>query len=359
MALWDIRWRSDDAAAQLQAINRTQAVIEFDTSGKITYANKNFLDLMGYAPAEVVGSQHGMFVDKDERNGAAYREFWDKLRRGEHQSGEFRRTAKDGKEVWIKATYTPIADRTGKIVKIVKFASDVSAQKSKSLHDAGRLAAIQRSQAVIEFTLDGVILTANDNFLKTMGYSLEEITGKHHSMFVPPEKRESTEYRDFWARLRAGDFDKGEYERIGKHGKEIWIQASYNPILDDKGKPTAVVKFATDVTAEKLRNADYQGQLAAINKSQAVIEFAVDGTVLTANDNFLEALGYSLDEIKGKHHRMFVHPSEREQPEYQQFWQRLRAGEYISAEFKRVAKNGNDVWILASYNPILDLHGRP
>ncbi len=212
---------------------------------------------------------------------------------------------------------------------------------------------------MIEFTLDGVILTANDNFLKTMGYSLEEITGKHHSMFVPPEKRESTEYRDFWARLRAGDFDKGEYERIGKHGKEIWIQASYNPILDDKGKPTAVVKFATDVTAEKLRNADYQGQLAAINKSQAVIEFAVDGTVLTANDNFLEALGYSLDEIEGKHHRMFVHPSEREQPEYQQFWQRLRAGEYISAEFKRVAKNGNDVWILASYNPILDLHGRP
>lgn len=358
MALWDI-FRSNDATALLQAIDRSQAVIEFDTSGEIKYANENFLKLMGYTLDEILGRHHSMFVEKQGRDDSAYREFWNTLRRGEYQSGEFKRIARDGREVWIKATYTPIVDRAGKVVKVVKLAGDATAQKLKSLQDAGRIAAIHRSQAVIEFSLDGTILSANDNFLKTMGYAIEEIRGKHHSIFVPPAKRDTAEYREFWQRLRNGEFNSAEYERIGKNGKEVWILATYNPIMDDRGRPTMVVKFATDITEEKLKNADYQGQLSAIGKSQAVIEFAMDGTILSANENFLTALGYSLDEIKGKHHRMFVHSTERDRPEYQEFWSRLRRGEYVSGEFKRIAKEGRDVWIQASYNPILDLHGNP
>jgi methyl-accepting chemotaxis protein len=224
---------------------------------------------------------------------------------------------------------------------------------------AGMLEAINKVQAIIEFTMDGTILTANENFLKAMGYSLAEIKGKHHSMFVETAYRESPEYRMFWEKLGRGEFDAGEYKRIGNGGKEVWIQASYNPILSPNGKPLKVVKFATDVTQQKLRNADYRGQIAAIGKAQAVIEFALDGTVLNANENFLKTLGYSLGEIKGQHHSMFVEPTYRQSPEYKLFWEKLGRGEYDAGQYKRVGKGGREIWIQASYNPIMDLNGKP
>ena len=194
----------------------------------------------------------------------------------------------------------------------------------------GQIDAINKSQAVIEFSLDGKILHANRNFLNALGYSLEEIKGQHHSMFAEPGYRQSAEYRLFWEKLGRGEFDAGEYKRIGKGGKEIWIRASYNPIFDGNGKAYKVVKYATDVTEQKLRNADYKGQLAAISKAQAVIEFSLDGTIRHANENFLNALGYSLDEIKGKHHGMFVEPAYRQSAEYRNFWEKLGRGEYRS-----------------------------
>ncbi|MDE2349417.1 MAG: PAS domain S-box protein [Gammaproteobacteria bacterium] len=223
----------------------------------------------------------------------------------------------------------------------------------------GEVAAINRSQAVIQFELDGTVVSANENFLKVLGYTLEEIRGKHHSMFVDPAYRESAEYRAFWDKLQRGEFDAGQFKRIGKGGREVWLQASYNPILDSKGKPVKVVKFATEITEQKLRFADYEGQLNAVSKAQAVIEFNLDGTVITANENFLKVLGYSLDEVKGKHHGMFVETAYRDSAEYRAFWDRLRRGDYESAEFKRIAKGGREVWIQASYNPILDMNGRP
>jgi methyl-accepting chemotaxis protein len=221
------------------------------------------------------------------------------------------------------------------------------------------LAAIGKSQAVIEFKLDGTIVIANDNFLKTMGYTLDEIKGKHHSMFVEPAYRESADYKAFWAALGRGEYQAGEYKRIGKGGREVFIQASYNPILDMTGKPFKVVKFATDVTQEKLRNANFVGQIEAIGKSQAVIEFNLDGTIITANANFLSAMGYSLDEIRGKHHAMFVEPAYRDSAEYKEFWAALGRGEFQSAEYKRIAKGGREIYIQASYNPIFDMNGRP
>jgi methyl-accepting chemotaxis protein len=224
---------------------------------------------------------------------------------------------------------------------------------------AGQVAAIRKSQAVIEFAMDGTILDANDNFLKALGYRLEEIQGQHHSMFVEPAYKQSNEYHEFWAALNRGEYQAAEYKRIGKGGKEVWIQASYNPILDPNGKPFKVVKFATDMTEQKLRNADYIGQIAAVNKSQAVIEFKMDGTVLTANDNFLRALDYTLDEIKGRHHSMFVDEAYRQSYEYKEFWAALNRGEYQAAEYKRLGKGGKEVWIQASYNPIMDLNGKP
>ncbi len=224
---------------------------------------------------------------------------------------------------------------------------------------AGQVAAINKSQAVIEFSLDGTVLAANHHFLDALGYTLEEIKGKHHSMFVEPSYRDSLDYRQFWDALNRGQYQAAEYKRIGKGGREVWIQASYNPIMDQSGKPFKVVKYATDVTKQKLQNADFQGQIDAILKSQAVISFNMDGTIITANDNFLNALGYMLDEVKGKHHSIFVDAEYRAGAEYRDFWAKLNRGEYVAAEFKRIGKDGREVWIQASYNPILDLNGKP
>ena len=176
-----------------------------------------------------------------------------------------------------------------------------------------KLTALGKSQAVIEFNIDGTIITANENFLNVMGYTLAEIQGKHHRMFVTPEDRDSAAYGNSGPTSSAANIRRAEYKRIGKGGKDVWIQASYNPILDRSGKPFKVVKYATDITRHKLQNADYAGQIAAIGKSQAVIEFNMDGTILTANENFLTAMGYTLDEIQGKHHSMFVDPGRPQQ----------------------------------------------
>lgn len=218
--------------------------------------------------------------------------------------------------------------------------------------------AASRSQAMIEFAVDGTILSANANFLAALGYDLDEIVGQHHRMFVSPVHAASEEYRQFWQRLGQGEYEAGEYLRIGKGGREVWIQASYNPIMGADGKPARIVKFATDITAQKAKSADWEGQLSAISKSQAVIEFSPTGTVLSANDNFCGALGYRLDEIAGRHHEMFVPRDFAQSAEYREFWARLGRGEYQAAEYLRIGKGGREVWIQATYNPILDHAGR-
>jgi methyl-accepting chemotaxis protein len=347
------------ALAQADAISKSQAVIEFNLDGTIITANPNFLATLGYTLEEIKGKHHSMFVEPAARESADYREFWTRLNRGEFQAAQYKRIGKGGKGVWIQASYNPIFDAKGRPVKVIKFATDITAQKIKSMEDAGKIAAMDRAQAVIEFNTDGTIITANENFLGAMGYSLAEIQGKHHSMFVTPADRDSADYREFWAKLNRGDYQAADYKRIGKGGKEVWILATYNPILDETGKPFKVVKFATDVTERKLKSVDSNGQIAAISKSQAVIEFNMDGTIRHANQNFLDAMGYVLAEVQGKHHSMFVEPSERNSSAYREFWESLNRGQYQAAEYKRIAKGGREVWIQASYNPIHDLNGKP
>ena len=352
-------WWSAPRDALAAAISKSQAVIEFNMDGTIITANQNFLDALGYRLEEIKGKHHSMFVAQQERDSAEYKAFWAGLNRGEFQAAEYKRIGKGGREVWIQASYNPILDSADKPCKVVKFATDITAKKIRNMEDAGKIVAIARAQAVIEFNLDGTIITANDNFLGAMGYRLEEIRGKHHSMFVPPAERDSVAYREFWAKLNRGEFQSAEYKRIGKGGKEVWILASYNPILDETGKPFKVVKFASDISEQKLKAANFAGQIEAIGKSQAVIEFGMDGKVLTANENFLNALGYSLSEIRGQHHSMFVPQDQRGGEAYREFWAGLNRGEFQSGEYQRVGKNGREVWIQASYNPIRDLNGNP
>ena len=200
--------------------------------------------------------------------------------------------------------------------------------------------------------MDGTIISANENFLVTLGYALDEIQGQHHRIFIEDAFAASAEYREFWAKLNRGEYESAEYKR---GGKEVWIQASYNPIMDLTGKPFKVVKYATDVTAQKLESADFAGQLEAIGKAQAVIEFEMDGTIITANDNFLT----TLEEVQGHHHRLFVTDEFAASGEYREFWDKLNRGEYESKQYMRIGKGGKEVWIQASYNPIMDLNGNP
>ena len=348
-----------DFQGQIEAIGRSQAVIEFKPDGTILNANDNFLTTVGYRLEEIKGKHHSMFVAAEDQNSSEYRQFWSSLASGQFFSGEFRRIGNGGKEVWIQASYNPITDAKGNTIKVVKYASDITEQKQMAADFSGQIEAIGKSQAVIQFNMDGTIITANDNFLKTVGYSLDEIKGKHHSMFVDAATRNSLEYTQFWQNLNKGQFSSGEYKRFGKGGKEIWINASYNPIMDAKGKPFKVVKYASDTTQEKLRTADYEGQIQAIGKSQAIIEFDLTGKILTANENFLSTVGYSLGEIKGKHHSMFVDSQYANSSEYREFWQDLNNGQFAAGEFQRVGKGGDEIWIQASYNPIMDLNNKP
>ncbi len=223
----------------------------------------------------------------------------------------------------------------------------------------GIIQALDKSQAVISFTPEGIILDANKNFLDAMGYTLEQIKGQHHRMFVEPEFARSAEYSNFWNDLGRGEYRVAQYRRIGNGGREVWIQASYNPIFNKSGKVLKVIKFATDITQQILENADYKGQVSAIGKAQAVIHFNLDGTIIDANSNFLNAMGYSLDEVRGRHHRMFVQKEYAESQTYRDLWDNLRAGEFQTGEYCRIGKGGREVWIQASYNPIFDPEGRP
>ena len=225
--------------------------------------------------------------------------------------------------------------------------------------DHATLAALSRSQAIIEFTPDGIILSANENFLGLLGYELSEVVGKHHRIFVDPVEAAGADYSSFWTNLAAGKFDAREYKRLRKGGAPVWIQASYNPVLGRRGEVVKVVKFASDVTRQKLEAAETQAKIDAISKSQAVIEFTLGGEVISANENFCSAFGYAATEIVGKHHRMFVPPEVANSPEYAQFWADLNAGRYQSAEYIRLGKGGREVGISATYNPILGIDGKP
>lgn len=238
----------DDLKAIVGAIDASQAVIEFSPDGRVIKANSNFLKVMGYRGEDIVGKHHEIFCEPAFVASTDYQQFWRQLSLGKFQSGAFKRLGRDGRVVWLQATYNPILDRKGQVKKVIKFASDITESKLRELDSIGKMAAIDRAQAVIEFTTDGTVVTANKNFLNVLGYSLDEIKGHHHQMFCDPAYVASDEYKTFWSRLAAGEFIADEFRRLGKGGKVAYIQASYNPIFDDTGAVIKVVKFATDVT---------------------------------------------------------------------------------------------------------------
>jgi methyl-accepting chemotaxis protein len=351
--------RQSANAAILEGIESSQSIIEFSSEGTISFFNDNFAQLIGRSIEEMRGQQFFSFLDKSAGPISIDDAAWAEVRKGRFLIAEVRMKSADGSIFWLAANFNAVRDGRRNVVGIVLTGMDVTKQKAASRDGEGTLNAIGRVQAIVEFDLTGKVVSANQTFLDVMGYRLDEIVGQHHSIFVEKGFDQTPEYRSMWESLNRGAYISAEFKRIGKNGKEVWILGSYNPILDAHGKPYKVVKMATDVSAAKLAASDMAAQVAAIGKSQAVIQFEMDGTIIDANENFLSALGYSLTEVKGRHHSMFVPRGEIDSEGYRSFWRELRDGKFQAGEFRRIGKGDKDVWIQASYNPIFDLSGRP
>jgi methyl-accepting chemotaxis protein len=345
--------------AEDQGINNIFGVMEFDPEIKILDVNDVFLKALGYKKEELVGRHIGILLTQVDNDNPEFLAMWKKVIEGETQTQETRRLAKDKKELWFQTSFSPVKSAEGKVVRVISYSTCITAVKNQSSDYLGQLKAISKIQGVIEFDLKGNIIAVNENFAAVTGYSEKEIVGNHHSMFVDATYKSSNEYKNFWDKLARGEADEGVYKRIGKGGEEIWLQASYNPIYDANGKPFKVVKYATDITKIRVEAADSAGQIEAINKTQGVIEFDLKGNILRVNENFANVTGYSVNEIVGNHHSMFIDVAYKSSSEYKAFWEKLAKGEYDAGQYLRIGKGGKEVWLQASYNPIFDLNGKP
>lgn len=341
--------------------NAVTAVMMIDRDFNITYANQSTLNMLGeheetlktIYPEFSIKGLVGSNIDIFHKNPSHQRQMLSNPDNLPHQADII------VGPLAFRLNVTAMMDDSGNYVGNMLEWHNITAEKLRNADIHGQFDAINKVMAVISFEMDGTIIDVNDIFLDTVGYSREEVVGKHHRMFATPELAQSAEYAEFWAKLNRGEFDSGEYKRVANGSKEIWLQASYNPIFDINGKPFKVVKFATDITEAKLQRANFEGQISAINKAMGVISFNMDGTIRSVNDNFLNVVGYHREEVIGKHHRMFATPELAKSPEYNEFWAKLNRGEFDAGEYQRVGKAGKDIWLQATYNPIFDLNGKP
>ncbi|WP_150639982.1 PAS domain-containing protein, partial [Pseudomonas fluorescens] len=268
-----------EANAKLAAVSRSMAMIEFTPDGIVLDANDNFCNVMGYSAEEVRGKHHRIFCEEAFYRSEAYAKLWRDLARGEPVSGTFLRLNKSGKEIWLEASYMPVIGADRQVSSVIKVATDISDRINKEHENESMLAAIGRSMAMIEFTPEGNVITANENFLKTTHYALNEIVGQHHSLFCHRAEAESPSYKAFWASLNRGEYHSHRFERRDKHGHTIYLEASYNPLFDANGRLYKVVKFASDITqqvttlqtaAESAHSTSVQNDACAQKGSQVV-----------------------------------------------------------------------------------------
>lgn len=345
--------------AVIEALNRSQAIIEFLPNGKIVNANDNFLAAMEYRLSEIVGKHHSMFVEANEREGVEYKRFWQELASGQFKQAEFRRVKKSGAIIWLQATYNPIYNDAGAIVKVIKFASDITERKTLSNDHQGKIAAISKSKAVIEFDVDGNILVANDNFLSVMGYTLPEIVGKHHSMFVDVQEKQSQEYRAFWQALKRGEYQTAQYRRLGKGGKEIWIEATYNPIADASGKIAKVVKFASDITESIKQEREFAVlSLVANETDNSVIITDSNGKIEYVNPGFEKLTGYTTQDVIGRKPGDILQGKHTDPMTIARIGENLKAHTPFYEEILNYDKWGQPYWISLAINSVFDSKGQ-
>ena len=346
------------AKAIVDALNYSHAVIEFSTTGTIKHANAVFLDTMQYTLSEIEGKHHKMFVPEHFQNTPEYQHFWSELAKGDFKEGEFQRINKHGKTVWLRATYNPILDKNGKVTGVIKFATDVTDQKLQAIESQGMVDAINKSMALIEFDPSGIILNANENFLKVMGYELAEIVGQHHSLFLREEERTSQDYQRFWHKLNEGEFQSARYQRFGKNNKEVWIEATYNPVKDTQGRVIKVIKLATNITGQVKQSKQFELiSLVANETDDSVIICDADGLIEYVNNGFTRLTGYSFEEVAGKKPGHVLQGKHTDQDVKQRISECIKKQTPFYEEILNYNKNGNSYWVSLVVNPVFNEHG--
>lgn len=345
---------TSDSGAVLKAIDSSQAVIQFKPDGTIITANALFLDLMGYRLDEVAGKHHRLFVESGVAASAEYKEFWADLAAGNARTDTFSRQTKDGSEVWIRATYTPVI-RGGKVRRIIKFATDVTAEVMVSAEAKSQLDALSQVQAIIEFKLDGTIVSANENFLHLMGYGLHEIEGQHHRIFVDKAEASSRDYQAFWEALRHGQHKTAEFKRITKDGSEVWIHATYKPIHDAQNRVVKVIKFASDITAEVRKREQFRMlSLVADETDNAVIITDAQRRILYVNPGFSRMTGYSPEQSLDRKPSEILVGANTNATTRERIRGELNSCRPFYDEVEVHRSDDSPIWVSATVNPVFD-----
>lgn len=341
-------------------INKARCIVELNASGEITHGNHNLCQALGYNESELLGQHHRALLSRAEGTKPEYEQFWSALKNGQSQVGTFKMVNKAGEDFWFQGYYAPVCDGPNKSLrKVVAYLTDISKEKARTLALQVEEDALNQSFGVMECDMQGTILSCNDMFLKPLAYSEKELIGQPVGKILSAETASSQAYKSLWQELNEGKSITREICRVSKSGEEFWFQSTYVPVKDESGKPSKVVVYSYCVTEEKRKNADYIGQIKAINQTQGVIEFDLEGNVLAVNDRFLNVVGYAREELLGQHHSTLVSERYKQSQEYKDFWAALNNGQPNEGIYHRYGKGGKDVWLQASYNPIIGLNGKP
>lgn len=341
-----------------RAQDKVNAVAWFEPDGTVVGVNAPFSKLCGYPEDEIVGKNVRILLPAGKKQDPQHLSMWNRLVKGASHLGEVHYAKQDGSPLWLNVSIVPVHGMEAAVSALVMTAIDITEAKLLALDARAKMLALDRYQAVVEFDVRGTVLSANDNFCRDLGYDLADIVGKNHSLFVEPAEAEGVNYKQHWVDLAAGRQRSGVFRRKSKHGEDLWIRAIYAPIPGPDGQIEKVVKIATDVTETQKGILDAQRISEAVHRSQAVVEFQPDGSVIRANKTFLDALGYAASEVEGHHHRLFVDPDDAVSEPYRKLWESLRLGKFRAGQFRRKSKTGEEVWINATYIPVLDPSGQ-
>ncbi len=339
------------------AFERFRPQIEFDLSGKVIYTNRPFRDIFGVEEGDIANTKHAEWCDETFGASRRHDEFWDKLIGGDGLVGTFKRIAPNGRAVWLQMTYAPIVNPDGRITKIAATALDVNERQTEALANQGRMEAVDRSYAIAEYTLDGVIESANQCFLELFGYNIGDLRGRKHAMLINSDDKALQNEDTFWEGLRKGQPFTGTVRRISANEADIWVRTTYDPILDFEGRPIRIIQMCLDTTEHISRSAEFESKWNAVNEGMSVVEFETDGKVVGANEEFLRLMGYSRRDIYGQHHSMFCSPDYIQTQEYRDFWIDLAKGLKRTDRYHCIGRFNRDVFIQASYSPVLDSKG--
>lgn len=353
----DAKERADNLVAQNAAIDRANALIEFNLYGNVTAINKKMCEVFEVIPDEIMGVSHASLCEAEFGTSRKHTDFWDKLVSGQVQQGVFRRITPVGKTVWLRSVYSPVIEANGRIEKILMVGTDVTEERLGTYRTERILQAVQEGGLVAEFSQTGDILEASPHFLAAFGYSIQQIRRKTHMDLCAQDAERAKEVQDLWQNIVRGEVVSGEFQRLNANGSDLWLSGTYCAIRDIDGDVDRVLLFGSDTTQDRAQKLENDARWMATNAGLAVMEFDVDGKITSANDNFLKLIGYTGRELIGQHHSAICAPKFVESDQYREFWLGLSGGASWAGRAHHIGRYNGDVHLQSIYCPVMDEHG--